>query len=50
MTTLIPTTIVLMEEEWAAKASKYRYRININKAIENKLINFIQTVIYIYKI
>ena len=33
MTTPILITIVLIEEEWAIKASKYKYRINIDKAI-----------------
>ena len=39
--TLIPTTIVPIEEEWATKASKYRYRINADKTIKDKLIKFI---------
>ena len=47
--TLIPTTIAPMEEEWATKASKYKYRINIDKAIKDKPIEFIKMVIYIYK-
>ena len=49
MPTFIPTTIVLMEEKWAAIASKYRYGINIDKAIKDKLVEFIQTIIYLYK-
>ena len=36
-----PTTIARTEEEWAIIANKYRYRINIDKAIKNKLIEFI---------
>ena len=31
-------------------ASKYRYGINVDKAIKDKLVKFVQTVIYIYKI
>ena len=30
-----------MEEEWAIKASKYGYRININEATKDKLIEFV---------
>ena len=41
MPILIPTTIALIEEEWAAMASKYRYRINADKALKDKLIEFI---------
>ena len=45
MTTLIPTliltTMAWMEEEWAIIASKYGYGINIDKAIKDKLIEFI---------
>ena len=51
-TTLIPitpTTITPMEEEWAAMASKYKYGINADKAIKDKLVEFIQTVMYLYK-
>ena len=40
--------MVLMKEEWTAKASKYRYRINADKAFKNKLVKFIQTIIYLY--
>ena len=29
-------------------ASKYRYGINIDKASNNKLVEFIQTIIYFY--
>ena len=52
MTTLIPTlipiTMALTEEEWTARASKYRYRINADKASKDKLVEFIQTTIYFY--
>ena len=37
----IPTTMALMEEEWAAMTSKYRYRIDADKATKNKLVEFI---------
>ena len=39
--TLIPTTIVLMEKEWATIANKYKYRISTDKAIKDKLKEFI---------
>ena len=42
--TFIPTTpitIAWTEEEWAIIVSKYRYGININKAIKDKLVKFI---------
>ena len=38
---ITPTTIAQMEEEWAIIASKYRYRINIDKATKDKLVEFI---------
>ena len=41
MTTPIPKTMVLMEEEQAAIASKYRYGINIDKAIKDELVEFV---------
>ena len=47
--TLIPTTMALIEEEWAVMASKYGYGINIDKAIKDELIEFIKTIIYLYK-
>ena len=40
----------LIKEKWAAMVSKYKYRIDADKAIKDKLVEFIQTVIYIYKI
>ena len=33
--------MALTEREWAVKASKYRYGINVDEAIQNKLVNFI---------
>ena len=39
--TLIFITIVPIEEEWAIMASKYRYGIDINKAIKDKLVKFV---------
>ena len=39
--TLIPTTMVLMEKEWAAIANKYKYGIDTDKAIKDKLGEFI---------
>ena len=49
MTTLIPTLILiimaltesLIKEEWATIVSKYKYRINVDKAIKDKLVEFI---------
>ena len=46
--TLIPTTMALMKEEWTTRASKYRYGINADKASKDKLVEFIQTTIYLY--
>ena len=40
--------MALIKEEWTAKASKYGYRINVDKAFKNKLVEFIQTIIYLY--
>ena len=37
----MPTTMALIEEEWVIKANKYKYRINADKAIKDKLIEFI---------
>jgi hypothetical protein len=39
-----------IEKEWAKMASKYRYGIDANKAIKDKLVEFIQIVIYLHKI
>jgi hypothetical protein len=44
--TLILTTIVLTKEEWAVIASKYKYRINADKVLKDKLVEFIQLMIY----
>ena len=38
--TLIPTTMVLIEKEWAVMANKYGYGIDADKAIKDKLIEF----------
>ena len=46
--TLIPTTMAPTKQEWAIIASKYKYRINTDKAFNNKLVEFIQTIIYFY--
>ena len=37
------------EKEWAVIANKYGYGIDADKAIKNKLVEFAQTIIYIYK-
>ena len=39
----------LIKEKWAAIASKYRYKIDVEEAIKDKLVKFVQTVIYLYK-
>ena len=41
--------MALIEKKWAVNASEYRYKINIDKAIKNELVEFIQIVIYFYK-
>ena len=38
--------MALMKEEWAIIASKYRYRINVDKALKDELVEFIQLIIY----
>ena len=40
--------MALIKEEWTARASKYRYGINADKAFNNKLIEFVQIIIYLY--
>ena len=40
--------MALMKEEWTARASKYRYRINADEASKDKLVEFIQIIIYFY--
>ena len=44
----MPTTMALIKEEWTTKASKYGYGIDADKAFKNKLVEFIQTTIYLY--
>ena len=39
----------LTKEKWAIIASKYRYGIDVKEAIKDKLVEFVQTVIYFYK-
>ena len=38
---LIPITMALIEKEWAAIANKYKYKINVDKAIKDKLVEFV---------
>ena len=45
---LTPITMAPIEEKQAAMANKYRYRINIDKASKDKLVEFIQTTMYLY--
>ena len=45
---LLHPYLKLTEQEWAIIASKYRYGINANKTSNNKLVEFIQTIIYFY--
>ena len=40
--------MVLTEQEWAAITSKYGYGINADEVFNNKLVEFIQTTIYLY--
>ena len=40
--------MVLIKEEWTIRASKYKYGINADKAFKDKLVKFIQTIIYLY--
>ena len=47
ITTLILTTIARTEKEWAVIANKYKYRIDIDEAIKDKLVEFIETIIYL---
>lgn len=37
------------EEEWAEMANKYGYGIDVDEAIKEELVEFVQTVIYLYK-
>ena len=41
--------MALTEKEWAAMASKYGYGIDVDEATKDKLVEFVQTVIYIYE-
>ena len=47
--TLIPTTMAPIEKEWAAMANKYGYGIDADEATKDKLVEFTQIIIYIYK-
>ena len=40
--------MALIKEEQTARASKYRYGIDADKVFKNKLVKFIQTIIYLY--
>ena len=40
--------MVLIKEEWTARASKYKYGIDADKASKDKLVKFIQITIYLY--
>ena len=33
--------MALIKEEWTTKASKYRYKINIDEASKNKIVKFV---------
>jgi len=37
----------LTEKEWAVMASKYRYGIDVDKAIKDELVEFVETIIYL---
>ena len=37
------------KKEWAIMAGKYGYGIDAEEAIKNKLVKFVQTIIYLYK-
>ena len=45
---LIPITMALTKEEWTTRASEYRYGINTDEASKDKIIEFVQTIIYLY--
>jgi len=38
----------LTEKEWAAMASKYGYGIDADKASKDKLVEFVQTTMYLH--
>ena len=42
--------MALIEKEWAAMASKYRYGINADEVTKDEMIEFVQTVIYIHEL
>jgi len=37
----------LTEKEWAVMASKYGYGIDVNEAIKDELVEFVETMIYL---
>ena len=37
------------EQKWAIKVKKYNNRINLGKITKDKLVEFVETKIYIYK-
>ena len=39
----------LTEKEWAAMANKYGYGIDVDEATKDELVEFAQTMIYIYE-
>ena len=48
--TIIPAAIALVEEQkWAIKIRKYSNGINLGETIKDKLTEFIEIKIYIYK-
>ena len=48
--TLTPAAMALVKkQEWATKIRKYSSGINLGKAIKDKLAEFIEIKIYIYK-
>ena len=40
--------MALIKEEWTTRASKYGYGINIDEASKNKIVEFVQIIIYLY--
>ena len=41
--------VLVKEQKWAIKVRKHNNRINLGKTIKNKLAEFVETKIYIYK-
>jgi len=37
----------LTEKEWAVMASKYGYGIDVNEAIKDELVEFVETTMYL---